>query len=174
VPLEQNTQGLVQEVFDRLATVDGPKQVVLIEGTKHGNFSVPSQFTALDMLMSAATAWRSRVVVNELELWNNPGWEAMAPEQGTAMTTVTFAPRPMTDRILSTATGGLAMAPVSGDSFFTRLEREQGGSYVIAFEPIDADRDGRAHEIKVKVTRPNTTIRARHEFSLERADSASH
>jgi len=105
---------------------------VLIEGTNHGNFNVPSQFTALDMLVSAATAWRSRVVVNELELWNNPGWEAIAPEQGTAMTPAAFSPRPMTDRILSTATGGLAMAPVSGDSFFTRLEREQGGSYVIA------------------------------------------
>jgi VWFA-related protein len=168
VPLEQNTQGLVQDVFDRLGSIDGPKQVVLIEGTRQGDFNLPTQFTALDMLMSAASAWRSRVVVNELELWSNPGWDAMAPEHRTSAIDVAFSQRPMTDRILSTATGGLAMAPVSGDSFFARLEREQGGSYVLAFEPIDADRDGRAHEIKVKVRRDDATIRARHDFSLPR------
>jgi hypothetical protein len=71
------------------------------------------------------------------------------------------------------------MAPVSGDSFFSRFEREQGGSYVVAFEPTDADRDGRAHGITLKVARPDTTIRARHEFSLapmaaENRTSGSH
>jgi VWFA-related protein len=165
VPLEQNTQGLVQEVFERLGAIDGPKQVILIEGTTHGDLNLPTQFTALDMLVTAASAWRSRVVVNELELWNNPGWSSMAPEQRTSVSDA-FAQPAMTDRILSTSTGGLSMAPVSGDAFFARLEREQGGSYVLAFEPIDADRDGRAHQIKVKVARPDTTIRARHEFSL--------
>jgi VWFA-related protein len=172
VPLEQNTQGLVQEVFDRLGSIDGPKQVVLIEGTQHGDFNLPTQFTALDMLTTAASAWRSRVVVNELELWNNPSWDAMSPENRTSGVK-TWTPPSTLDRILSTATGGLAMAPVSGDAFFTRFEREQGGSYVLAFEPIDADRDGRAHEIRVKVPRDDATIRARHDFSLPRMTAES-
>jgi predicted flavoprotein YhiN len=126
---------------------------------------------ALDTVMTAAAAWRSRVVMHEQQLWTNSGWDVMAPENRTS-TLSSSGPSTTTDRILSTSTGGLSMSPVSGDSFFKRLAREQGGSYILAFEPLDADRDGRAHEIKVKVTRADTTIRARHQFLLDRAHPA--
>ncbi len=165
VPLEQNSVDHINALFQSLSAIDGPKQVVLIQGSKSGDIEVPTDFAARDLLSAAMSAWRSRVIVHELEAWENPGWEAMAPENRTS-SMPTWSRVAATDRILSTQTGGLSMAPVSGDAFFKRFEREQGGSYVLAFEPIDADRDGRAHEIKVKVSRPDTTIRARHEFAL--------
>ena len=79
----------------------------------------------------------------------------------------TFTRASTTDRLLSTLTGGLAMAPVSGDSFFERFEREQAGRYVLAFEPTSADRDGRAHEIRVTIRNHHgSTVRTRHEFAV--------
>jgi VWFA-related protein len=167
-PLALNREDHVKALFDQLSTIDGPKQVVLIQGTELGDVTMRSDFEALDVLMAAASAWKSRVIVHELDLWVNPGWEAMAPENRTSGVS-TWTPTSTTDGILSTSTGGLHMAPVSGDSFFKRFEREQSGSYVLAFEPLDADRDGRAHTIKVTTRRPATTIRARHEFAFEPA-----
>ena len=172
VPLALDREDHVKALFDQLSAIDGPKQVVLIQGPEVGGVTMGSDFEALDVLMAAASAWKSRVVVHELDLWVNPGWEAMAPENRTSALS-TWTPASNIEGILSTSTGGLQMAPVSGDSFFKRFEREQGGSYVLAFEPLDADRDGRAHTIKVTTTRPATTIRARHEFAFEAAMTTS-
>lgn len=106
-PLDGRRRQDVEYLFNNLAAIEGPKQVVLIHGpTREGDFSVrPSDLVGLD---------------------------------------------------------GLASAP-----FFERFEREQVGGYVLAFEPASADRDGRAHEIRVTVTNhPRTTVRTRHEFAV--------
>jgi len=164
VPLGQTSDDHVNALFTSLSAVEGPKQVVLIQGTESGEIGAPIDFAAHDLLSATLSAWQSRVIVHQLDVWEPP-WEAMAPENGTS-STPTWTSASATDRILSTQTGGLAMAPVSGDAFFMRFAREQAGSYVLAFEPSDSDRDGRSHTIKVTVSRPYTTIRARHDFSI--------
>ena len=45
-----------------------------------------------------------------------------------------------------------------------RLALELTGYYLIGFEPEASDRDGKPHEISVKVNRPGVTIRARRQF----------
>jgi VWFA-related protein len=176
VPLALDREDHVKALFDQLSAIDGPKQVVLIQGPEVGDVTMGSDFEALDVLMAAASAWKSRVVVHELDLWVNPGWETMAPENRASGLSTSTTSASNVEGILATSTGGLRMAPVSGDAFFKRFEREQGGSYVLAFEPLDADRDGRAHTIKVATRRLATTIRARHEFAFEASmtTSASH
>ncbi len=51
-------------------------------------------------------------------------------------------------------------------SAFDRLSRELTGYYLLAFEPDPSERDGKAHEISVKVKRTGIEIRARREFTV--------
>jgi len=74
---------------------------------------------------------------------------------------------------LATATGGVAMAPMTGTVFFERLERELAGNYVLAFEPLASERDGKPHRITVRLrNRSRLTVRARVLRPAERADAA--
>jgi len=100
------------------------------------------------------------------EVGASAGWMAMSADQRES-SLPPFTRASTTERLISTLTGGLAMSPTSGDTFFERFEREQAGGYVLAFEPTSADRDGHAHEIRVTIgNHPGTTIRTRHEFAV--------
>jgi VWFA-related protein len=49
---------------------------------------------------------------------------------------------------------------------FQRIASELSGHYLIAFEPLPAERDGRLHRLELEVTRPGTAIRARQAFRI--------
>ena len=49
----------------------------------------------------------------------------------------------------------------SPDAAFQRIARELMGYYMLGFEPEADDRDGRSHSVKVEVSRPKATVRAR-------------
>ena len=49
----------------------------------------------------------------------------------------------------------------SADAAFQRIARELMGYYMLGFEPEGNDRDGRNHSVKVEVSRPKATVRAR-------------
>src|SRR6185369_9327356 len=63
--------------------------------------------------------------------------------------------------------GGGAVFPVGGnaDLTFARVNREISAYYLLAFEPEADDRDGRNHDISVKVTRRGVSVRARPTFA---------
>jgi len=167
-PLDGRRRQEVEYLFNNLASIEGPKQVVLIHGpSRGGDLSMrPSDLVGLDGLARAAAAWQSRVIVHTFEVYASAGWMAMSADQRES-SLPTFTRASTTERPISTLTGGLAMSPTSGDTFFERFEREQAGGYVLAFEPTSADRDGHAHEIRVTIgNHPGTTIRTRHEFAV--------
>ena len=59
---------------------------------------------------------------------------------------------------------GGAVARVHGtspDPAFDRVLRETSGYYLIGVEPADADRDGEAHPIRVRVKRGGAQVRNR-------------
>jgi VWFA-related protein len=69
---------------------------------------------------------------------------------------------------LAGATGGtLSKVVGTGKPIFDRIARELSGSYTIAFTPEPADRDGKRHQVKVRVARPGVTVRARREFVID-------
>ena len=53
------------------------------------------------------------------------------------------------------------------DPAFERIARETSASYVVTFEPADEDRDGKSHNVGVKVGRSGVTIRARKQFTVD-------
>jgi hypothetical protein len=114
-PLDGRRRQDVEYLFGNLASIEGPKQVVLIHGqSREGDFSVrPTDLVGLDGLASAAAAWQSRVIVHTLEVYTSPGWVAMSPDHRES-SLPTFTRASTTDRLISTLTGGLAMSPTSG------------------------------------------------------------
>lgn len=78
---------------------------------------------------------------------------------------------------LHTLTGlarGTAYEVIAGaDSAFDRIARELTGYYLVAFEPLPAERDGRKHDISIKVRRSGVEVRARREFTVDRASAAA-
>lgn len=56
------------------------------------------------------------------------------------------------------------------DTIFSRILTESSGYYLLTFEPIASDRNGRRHDIALETTRREITLRARPSFTLPRVD----
>ena len=75
--------------------------------------------------------------------------------------------RQTTVETLTTMSGGALLEVVAGaDRAVARVASEMSGQYVLGLEPADGDRDGKPHDIKVKVDRPGVTVRSRRQFVI--------
>jgi len=160
----RSVNGLIN-LLRRLETIDGPKTVALLS---EGLVAEP-RLMDLTPLGVAAQAARASVYVLQIE---TPLFEAS------------------TDRISPTLvedagirTDGLSwLAGVTGGAFFrlagsdpapfARILRELSGYYLLAFEAVDSDRDGRPHRIALSVRR-DATVRFRERFRFDPTDSAA-
>lgn len=66
------------------------------------------------------------------------------------------------DQFSSAAGGNRIYVPVGGGGFaLDRVLRESSAYYLLGVEPAEADRDGKARELRVKVDRRGVTVRSR-------------
>jgi VWFA-related protein len=65
--------------------------------------------------------------------------------------------------VFSGTAGGALMRVLAGngDQAFDRVLTELSGYYLLGVEPAESDRDGRTHQIQVKVTQRDATVRGR-------------
>jgi len=85
---------------------------------------------------------------------DKPGW-ASALRDETELEKETL-------RYLSSATGGFAAVNVNDLApAFARIMRENSSYYLLGFSPSNERRDGKFHELEVKVSRPGVEVRAR-------------
>ena len=156
-------------LFSSLADIEGPKDLVLLTT----DIPIPvGEIALLGEMVGVASS--SRVRVHSLQMSNVTDW--VSPEsrisdrpEGLSIPTQSRTPVSATMLHLATATGGVAMAPMTGAIFFERLERELSGDYVLAFEPLASERDGKPHKIAVHLrNRSRLTVRARESFVLQK------
>jgi VWFA-related protein len=69
-------------------------------------------------------------------------------------------------RLAGSARGAVFRLIGSDPAPFRRIANEISGHYLVAFEPLASERDGRIHRIELQVTRGGHTVRARHAFRL--------
>lgn len=72
----------------------------------------------------------------------------------------------VTGRLLeefSGASGGALIRVLmgGGELALERVLRETSSHYLLGVEPADVDRDGKLRELRVKVSKPGTTVRSR-------------
>jgi VWFA-related protein len=69
--------------------------------------------------------------------------------------------------MLAESTGGELFRIVANSDFpFQRLSAELSGYYLLGFEPDAGDRNGRPHDIGVRVLRRGVTVRSRRQFTI--------
>jgi len=75
---------------------------------------------------------------------------------------------------IASASGGTLFTVVSGaDTAFDRILKETASSYVLGLEPVDSDRDGKPHAIRVSIKVAGAQVRSRREFILPAATAAA-
>ena len=65
------------------------------------------------------------------------------------------------EALASRSRGSLFRVVTNPQYIFERLRNEISAYYMLGVEPLERDRDGRAHQIRVQVGRQNVQVRAR-------------
>jgi VWFA-related protein len=68
------------------------------------------------------------------------------------------------ETLATAARGSLFNISVAADSAFARIESELSGYYLLGIESGAADKDGKAHPVRVQVRRSGVTVRSRRQF----------
>jgi VWFA-related protein len=162
----QMSLGGLESLLRMLSEMPGRKSVVLITGGLLVSDRLdgrPDPGTIARFM--GQTAARANAVVYTIQIdamFSSPG---QASRRGLGTMNLT-RDRAMLSNWLedfSRSAGGRRIdVPVgSGDFAFERVLRETSAYYLLGVEPAEVDRDGRPHELRVKVDRSGLTVRNR-------------
>jgi VWFA-related protein len=148
-------------LVDALGQIEGPKHLVLVTG---------GPVTTLENIRSVTTlgqrAAAARVTIHALQV-NLPSYQARTDQMRATPEDINQSASAA--YLVAGATGGLTITPTSGETAFSRLARQLSASYVLVFETVAADRDGKEHAVEVKVADRGfgTSVRARTSFRVD-------
>ena len=156
----------MREVLRSLASLDGPKSVILIsEG-----LVLEGLGGEVDSIASEAADVRASLDVMLLDV---PSVDVSISQRPTT-------PREDRERqvtglemLAGTSRGALHRVLTSSDVAFARILRSMAGHYLIGVEARPNDRDGRRHRISVKTNRRGVTVYSRRGFLGSTSPSAT-
>jgi VWFA-related protein len=153
---------------EAMAGVEGPKTVVLISGgMPMPDIRGSDAFTRLEAAFAAGQA-------SLYTLYLERSFFGQAKKE--------ISPTQMEDDALerdgienaTSVTGGTLLLGIGTlDQYFDRVVTELSGSYLLGIEVTPADRDGRTHQVDVKVARSGLDVRARNRYVIEPPRAAS-
>lgn len=137
---------------DRLRAVAGPKTLVLVStGLSDENAS------ELNALANALSSARIRLFVLLLDpgstdasvgrLYLSEGADRQLYAAGL-------------EKLAGLSQGTVIRIGASAEAAFERIAAEVSGDYLVGFQPDEAERDGRQHDVRVQVRRPGVTVRS--------------
>lgn len=130
-------------LVDALGQVEGPKHLVLVTGGPVFTLDNTSVITTL-----GTRAGLARVTIHALQV-AEPSYQARTDRMRAMPAEINQTASAA--YMLAGTTGGLAITPTSGEIGFSRLAQDLSAGYLLVFETQPSDRDGRTHEISVKV-----------------------
>ncbi len=165
----------LQRAIAPLGAISAPKTLVLVSGGLVGGQFEPLLGTEQEIRtverLSAATQTRLFVLHVESGFFGALGVERQRMAGSGQMDVDAWASG-LNDLAQATA-GSLQRLVGQSDTPFERVAREMAGQYLLGVEPLPAERDGQPHRIRVRVRRPDVTVRSRAEFVIPAAASAS-
>ncbi len=172
--------GVLESLFSALSTVSGRKTVVLVSAGRLAS-DVPGTRPNLDdlsMRLGKAAAMANTAVYT---MFVDQSWlDQYRAETRKANVTLTNISRDSAvlgrwlDVFSGTAGGSLLrVAAGDGTGVFKRIATEMSAYYLLGVEPAESDRDGRAHQIQVKVNQRDAHVRGRWWVVVPRRPSAS-
>jgi VWFA-related protein len=158
----RNSVVALRNLFDRLATSETPKTVVLIsEGLLlNRDYS--------DVAWVGPRSAAAHITLNVLQL-DPLDADTSDRRGGSTRNEDREVLREGLEVIAGMARGDVIRIVSNADFAFQRLALELSGYYLLGFEPQPGDRDGKPHKIKVDVRRKDVDVRARRDFSIAAA-----
>jgi len=168
----QRSLDALRDLGQGLAQIQGPKTLVFVSG----GLGIPETSTSFDPLEPALangqvtlyTLYIERMSLGQVK---NPLSPSFAFDDRIEMYGI--------ENVTAAAGGTLVHVVGKVDSAFDRVATEMSGSYLLGIEVEPADRDGKSHDVQVKVNRPGLEVRARRRYLIEpekpgarRADAA--
>ena len=148
-----STQAALRTTLGTLEGIEGPKTVVLISeglGTES-----PSEVRDLGVLASRARVTLFVVLLDTSSADASFDYSALATQEDREIEAAGLYD-------LAGQTRGAVLRVVgSPEAAFQRISSELAGYYLLGVVPEPGDRDGRGHEVRVRVTRPGALVRAR-------------
>jgi len=148
-----STQAALRTTLGTLEGIEGPKTVVLISeglGTES-----PSEVRDLGVLASRAQVTLFVVLLDSSSADASFDYSALATQEDREAEAAGLYD-------LAGQTRGAVLRVVgSPEAAFQRISSELAGYYLLGVVPEPGDRDGRGHEVRVRVTRPGALVRAR-------------
>lgn len=166
--------GALEALVQALGQIPGPKTLVLASGgfTAVTTGATPRIGHRLRRVATAAAAAR----VSFYSLYFSQRSESYAASQSRHQNAVddTQQARAQGLEMLTGMSGGTMFEVVAGANFaFDRVASETSGHYLLGLDPATRDRDGKPHDIEVKVTRKGVAVRARRQFVMAAAPARS-
>lgn len=145
-----------------LKDIPGPKTVVMLS---EGMVADPRR---IDLAKVAAEAQAARVSIYILHL-EVPTFEAAQDRISPTLSRDLQVKSDGLSRVAGAARGAVFRLAGDDPRPFARIARELSGYYLLAFEPLETERDGRNHRIQVELARGGGELRARTGFTLPAA-----
>lgn len=160
--LERSTRVTVEalrSLFENLASIEGPKSVVLVSGGMFG-----TRRTRPLIEEAGAAAARARVSVFALQAFDalNDTTGARAPEGALREATLRGAGM---QEVTDLTGGAFFRTAGSARPAVERIAGELSGYYLLTFESGAGERGNRLQRIALSTTRPGVTLRARPRFA---------
>jgi VWFA-related protein len=141
-------------LLKNLRDVEGPKSMIILS---QGLMLDGSQGEAGALATLAAEA---RTSINVLMFSESPGNASQSRISETLSQDRDLREAGL-ESLASRSRGSLFRVVTNPQYIFQRLRNEISAHYMLAVEPVEKDRDGRPHQIRVQVGRKNVEVRAR-------------
>ena len=178
--VEQESRGIAQHAHTQarislsglealvmsLRDIPGPKTVVVLS---EGMVADPRR---IDLAKISAEAQAARVAIYMLHL-EVPAFEAAQDRISPTLSRDLQVRNDGLSRVAGAARGAVFRLVGDDPRPFQRIARELSGYYLLAFEPLESERDGRNHRIQVALARGGGELRARNGFTLPAAPPSS-
>ena len=149
-------------LLTNLRDVEGPKSMIVM-----------SQRLMLDSSQAEAStlatlAAEARVSVNVM-MFSQPSGNASQARLSETQSQDRDLREAGLETLASRSRGTLFRVLTNPEYVFDRLRNELSGYYMLGVEPLERDRDGRSHQIRVQVGRQNVQIRSRRQVQYAKA-----
>ena len=160
----RNSLIALRYLFERVATSDTPKTIVFIsEGLLLDRDNT-------DVAWVGPRASAAHIILYILQL-DSPEMDVRYRGTSPSRAEDREVLRQGLDQLAGMARGDVFRIVANPDFAFQRLGLELSGYYLLSFEPLPGDRDGKPHKIRIDVRRKDLTLRSRREFSVGAAAS---
>jgi VWFA-related protein len=149
----------LEALIASLKAIDGPKTLVLLS---EGIVADPRY---LDLAELSAAAQAARVTIYVLQM-ETPTFEASQDRVSPTYMQDAQVRGDGLSRLAGAARGAVFRLVGSDPRPFERISVEISGYYLLAFEPLPTDRDGRVHRISVSLASGGGQLRSRQAFKL--------